>query len=127
MSFVMASLRPGYDQGRDARKASAMTDGIFGNKKVDGEGKQGLGEDLEDHQSSKIVVVEKVLVSSKFHIQPNTSALRPQWGNPRGFTVQAIGDTLFVANLEKERNQGKNLGRGAMDVISNRAVALDDF
>jgi hypothetical protein len=88
MSFVMASSGPGDDQGRDAGKASAMTDGSFGNKNVDREGKQGLGEDLEDHEGSKIVVVEKVLVSSKFHIQPNTSALRPQWGNPRGLSFK---------------------------------------
>jgi hypothetical protein len=122
MSFVMA--RSGWGM---IKEASAMTDGSFGNKNVDGEGKQGLREDLEDHEGSKIVVVEKVLVSSKFHIQPNMSALRPQRGNPIGFTVQAIGDILFVANLEKESNQEKNLGRRAMDVISNHAVALDDF
>ncbi|KAM0826239.1 hypothetical protein ACQ4PT_069012 [Festuca glaucescens] len=83
-------------------------------------------DDLEDDDGTKIAMVGKLLAPSKFHIQTITSALRPQWGNPRGLTFQAMGDNVFVAHLEKEQDR-KRIWEGAPWMVNNHAVVLDDF
>src|SRR3954466_159848 len=83
-------------------------------------------EDLQDDEGPTIVVVGKVLAPSKFHIDTIKSALRPQWGNPRGLDFQAMGDNVFRATFEKEHDRRRNW-EGAPWMIGNHAIILDDF
>lgn len=74
----------------------------------------------------KFAVVGKVLSNKKFHIQTIDSALRPQWGNPRGLTFSAKGDNVFLASMDFERDR-KRIWEGAPWNVSKHAVVLDDF
>jgi hypothetical protein len=58
-------------------------------------------------EASQIAIAGKVLSVNEFHIQTITNALRPQWGNPRGLKFQAMGDNVFVATMDSEKDRGR--------------------
>jgi predicted methyltransferase MtxX (methanogen marker protein 4) len=62
-------------------------------------------EDLEDEEGEQITVVGKIMSPTKFYIQTIISALRPQWGNPKGLEFKAMGDTVFMATLDREQDR----------------------
>jgi hypothetical protein len=74
----------------------------------------------------KFAVMGKLQSSKKFHIQTIDSALRPQWGNPRGLKFTAKGDNIFLASMEFDRDR-KRVWEGAPWTVSKHAVVLDDF
>ncbi|KAM0910457.1 hypothetical protein ACQ4PT_014133 [Festuca glaucescens] len=86
---------------------------------------------LEDEKEDggapvKFAVMGKVLSTKKIHIQTIDSALRPQWGNPRGLTFTAKGDNVFLASMDFERDR-KRIWEGAPWTVSKHAFVLDDF
>jgi hypothetical protein len=86
---------------------------------------------MEDDQDEgetpvKYAVMGKVLAAKKFHIQTTESALRPQWGNPRGLKFTAKGDNIFLASMDFEKDR-KRIWEGAPWTVSKLAVVLDDF
>ncbi|KAM0919422.1 hypothetical protein ACQ4PT_008317 [Festuca glaucescens] len=86
-----------------------------------------MEDETEDEENPlKFAVVGKVLSGKKFHIQTIDSALRPQWGNPRGLTFSAKGDNVFMASMDFERDC-KRIWDGAPWTVSKHAVVLDDF
>ncbi|KAM0866626.1 hypothetical protein ACQ4PT_042514 [Festuca glaucescens] len=127
----MASSDAVDGQGKETGGRSSSVDGVFAEKfkrmvLTEKEKKVLMMDDLEDEEGQKIAVVGKVLAPTKFHIQTITSALRPQWGNPRGLTFKAMGDNVFMANLEKEQDR-KRIWEGAPWMIHHHAVVLADF
>ncbi|KAK1678461.1 hypothetical protein QYE76_039309 [Lolium multiflorum] len=86
-----------------------------------------MEDEKEDGENPvKFAVMGKVLSSKKFHIQTIDSALRPQWGNPRGLKFTAKGDNIFLASMEFDRDR-KRVWEGAPWTVSKHAVVLDDF
>jgi hypothetical protein len=86
-----------------------------------------MEDEKEDEETPlKFAVVGKVLSGKKFHIQTIDSALRPQWGNPRGLTFSAKGDNIFLASMDFKRDR-KRIWDGAQWTVSKHVVVLDDF
>jgi hypothetical protein len=105
----MASLGSGEPRGRGIGKENAIADGVVAEKfkelvRTEKEKKVPEMDDLEEEDLTKIAVAGKVLAPSKFHIQTINSARRPQWGNLRGLTFDAMCDNVFVAFLAKEQD-----------------------
>jgi hypothetical protein len=59
----------------------------------------------EEDTPVSFAVMGKVLSAKKFHIQTIDSALRPQWGNPRGLKFTPRGDNVFLASMDFERDR----------------------
>jgi hypothetical protein len=121
----------GDDPSREKEQEEVMADGRFAErfKKLrltEKEKKVLVMDDLEDDEGSKIAVVGKLLPPSKFHIETIRSALRPQWGNPRGLEFQAMGDNVFLATFEKEQDR-RRVWEGAPWMVGNHAIVLDNF
>jgi hypothetical protein len=85
-------------------------------------------EDEKEEEDTPVsfAVMGKVLSAKKFHIQTIDSALRPQWGNPRGLKFTPRGDNVFLASMDFERDR-KRIWEGAPWTVSKHAVVLDDF
>ncbi|KAM0877155.1 hypothetical protein ACQ4PT_035662 [Festuca glaucescens] len=127
----MASASGSGDLGKEKEGGNSTIDGGFTAKfkkmvLTEKEKKVLVMEDLEDEESDQIAVVGKILSPTKFHIQTIISALRPQWGNPKGLEFKAMGDNVFMATLEREQDR-KRIWEGAPWLINNHAVVLDDF
>ena len=79
---------------------------------------------MEDDQEEgetpvKFAVMGKVLSAKKFHIQTIDSALRPQWGNPRGLTFTPKGDNIFLASMDFDKDR-KRIWEGAPWTVSKQ-------
>jgi hypothetical protein len=80
----------------------------------------------EDEEDPKWDLVGKVLHRRVFHINTIRDALRPAWGNPRGLNFRSVGDNVFVATLETQRDRDR-ICEGAPWMVSKHAVVLEFF
>jgi hypothetical protein len=68
----------------------------------------------------------KVLYQNIFHIQTISSALRPAWGNPKGLSFRSVGENMFVADFESQRDRDR-IKAGSPWHVSNNAVIIEEF
>lgn len=61
-----------------------------------------------------------------FHVSTMEEALRPAWGNPRGLTFRSMGENMFVAQLETQRDRDR-IWEGAPWMVGKHAVVLEFF
>lgn len=52
----------------------------------------------------KWMLAGKIMYRNLFHIQTISNALRLAWGNPRGLVNRLLGDNMFVAEFENQRD-----------------------
>ena len=83
-------------------------------------------DDREEGSVKKWMLAGKVLYRNIFHIQTIASALRPDWGNPRGLFFRTFGDNVFVAEFENQRDRDR-VWDGSPWHISKNDVILVDF
>jgi hypothetical protein len=82
--------------------------------------------DVDDGGKQKWMLAGKILYRNSFHIHTIISALRPAWGNPRGLEFRSVGENLFVAEFESQRDRDR-VRDGAPWHISKNAVILEEF
>ena len=80
-------------------------------------------DDREEEAKEKWMLVGKVLHRNIFHIQTITSALRPARGNPKGLLFKPVGENMFVADFESQRDRDR-VWAGSPWHISKNAVIL---
>jgi hypothetical protein len=83
-------------------------------------------DDVEAGKKPKWMLAGKVLYRNQFHIQTIASALRPAWGNPRGFEFRSVGENTFVADFESQRDRDR-VRDGSPWHVSKNAVILEEF
>lgn len=84
-----------------------------------------IDDDVPD-AAPKWLIAEKVLFRNLFHIQTISNALRPAWGNPRGLIFRPLGENMFVAEFETQRDRDR-VWEGSPWHISKHVVILEKF
>jgi hypothetical protein len=82
--------------------------------------------DAEGGSKTKWTLAGKVLFRNVFHIQTISSALRPAWGNPRGLEFRPVGENMFLADFESQRDRDR-VRDGSPWHVSKNAVILEEF
>ncbi|KAM0887769.1 hypothetical protein ACQ4PT_028791 [Festuca glaucescens] len=82
--------------------------------------------DVEEGAKPKWMLAGKVLYRNTFHIQTIASALRPAWGNPRGLVFRSVGENMFLADFESQRDRDR-VREGSSWHVSKNAVILEEF
>ena len=83
-------------------------------------------DDREEDAPEKWLLAGKVLHRNLLHINTIANALRPAWGNPRGLQFRSMGENMFVADFESQRDRGR-VWAGSPWHISKKAVILSEF
>ncbi|KAE8817420.1 hypothetical protein D1007_04839 [Hordeum vulgare] len=60
-------------------------------------------DDTDEGLAPKWLLAGKVLYRNLLHIQTITNALRPAWGNPKGWTFRSLGENMFAAEFDTKR------------------------
>lgn len=86
---------------------------------------------LDDEEETDLVdpakaLVGKVLAPSVLHIQTISAAMRPAWGNPKGFVFNPVGDNLFLAEFGCGANRDRVFDREPW-VVGKHAVLLKKY
>jgi hypothetical protein len=82
--------------------------------------------DVDEGAKPKWMLAGKILYRNVFHIQTISSALRPAWGNPRGLEFRSVGENMFVAEFESQRDRDR-VRDGSPWHVSKNAVILEEF
>lgn len=82
--------------------------------------------DVDNNAPRKWSLAGKILYRNILHIQTITNALRPAWGNPKGLVFRSIGENIFVADFEIERDRDR-VEEGSPWHVSKHAVILEEF
>jgi hypothetical protein len=82
--------------------------------------------DVEEGARPKWRLAGKVLYSNIFHINTIASDLRPAWGNPRGLEFSSVGENMFLADFESQRDRDR-VKEGASWHVGKNAVILEVF
>jgi hypothetical protein len=80
----------------------------------------------EEGAKKKWSLARKVLFRNIFHIQTISSALRRAWGNPKGLVFRSVGENMFVANFETQRDRDR-VKAGSPWHVSHNVVILEEF
>jgi hypothetical protein len=83
-------------------------------------------DDVEEGAKLRWRLAGKVLYRNIFHINTIASALRPAWGNPRGLEFSSVGENMFLADFESQRDRDR-VKEGAPWHVSKNAVILEVF
>ena len=104
----MATSTHQGERGKGPASARAQMEEALGKLDISEEEATPLAlEDVGDEEVTKWMMAGKVLNRCFFHIQTISSALRPAWGNPRGLIFHPLGDNMFVAEFENQRDMDR--------------------
>lgn len=96
-------------------------------KLTEKESRKRVVDDQEEEGSApQWALVGKVLYRKFLHVSTIAEALRPAWGNPRGLNFNPVGENMFVAYLENQRDRDRIYGGGPW-MVGKHAVILELF
>lgn len=71
-------------------------------------------------------LVGKVLQQRVLHVNTIADALRPASGNPKGLSFNSVGENLFVANIEGQRDRDQFFDGGPW-MVGKHVVVIEIF
>ena len=127
MASSPSSGAAGREGAPSPRTARAQMEEAMGKLDLSQEEATPLLMDDDDGEAPRTwMLAGKVLFRNLFHIQTVASALRPAWGNPRGLVFRPLGENVFVAKFESQRDRDR-VWEGSPWHINKNAVILAEF
>lgn len=113
----------------DRANSSSNVTELMGRLKLTAEESDALSVDdvsLEGLATSDLAIIGKVLSPNTLSIQTIMSALRPQWGNPKGLEFKSVGDNIFIVEFCSKQDWERVLD-GSPWAVGNKAVLVQQF
>lgn len=112
----------------DVRKAMAGMENMMERTNLaDGESTKLVVDDTKEDGGAPVwVVIGKIPHRRVLHFNTIVEALRPVRGNPTVLTFSSVGDNMFVAHLEGQRDRGR-IWEGSPLMAGKHAGGVRDF